>query len=192
VLEIDHVIYFVPARDVVDVTGFTIEPGRVHTGQGTRNVRMVFERNYLELVWIEHPDQVAARGLDFAGRCARPAMACPFGCVLRGVIPPDLRARFAPYGLPDAPGVVLQLLADQRPDAPFIGVFESDDGQVARPARRIAPEYLVHSNGATGIARATFTATGPAPLPELDALRFRAGPPRLDLELGGPAVTWKP
>lgn len=33
-LELDHVIRFVPERDSVDLAGFTVEPGRVHTGRG--------------------------------------------------------------------------------------------------------------------------------------------------------------
>src|SRR6185503_19164356 len=123
-LELDHVIHFVPGKDAADLTGYSPGPGRVHTGQGTRNVRVLFERNYLEVVWVEHPDLVVARGLDFVARCARPATATPFGCVLRGEIPAADRARFVPYELPDAPGVILQLLAEQTADAPFVGVFE--------------------------------------------------------------------
>jgi hypothetical protein len=190
VLEIDHVIFFVPGRDAVDLTGFAVEPGREHTGQGTRNVRVVFEDNYFELAWVEHPEQVVARGLDFVGRCARPATACPFGCVLRGVIPAELRARFVRYELPDAPGVALQMLADQRPHAPFLAVFEHADG--ARPAWRIAPEYLAHANGAKRIVRALFTVPEPPPCPELAALEFRVGAPSLELDLGGIVVTFRP
>src|SRR5690242_18442817 len=105
-----------PSPDV-DLAGFTIGPGRVHTGQGTRNLRVVFDGNYLEIAWVEHPEEVAARGLDFVARCARPATGYPFGCVLRGAIPDALRPRFKPYPLPDAPGVVLQILAHQPVDA---------------------------------------------------------------------------
>src|SRR5262249_46173878 len=139
-LELDHAICFVPARDALALYGFAIEPGRVHTGQGTRNVRVVFDRNYLEVVWIAHPDEVTARGLDFVARCARPATAVPFGCVLRGAIPASARALFRPYELPDAPGFVLQLLAHQPLDAPFVAVFELD--LAARRAHRTDPQYL--------------------------------------------------
>ncbi len=178
-------IRFVPGPEAADLSGFTIEPGRVHTGQGTRNVRVVFDRNYLEIAWIEHPGEVFARGLDFVGRCARPYTAYPFGCVLRGTIPAPDRARFVPYELPDAPGVVLQLLATQPADAPFLAVFEVAAGKDRWPAHRTSPVYLTHPNGATRIVRATFTCPGPPPFHELDDLRFVSGEPRLDLDLGG-------
>lgn len=185
-LEIDHVIYFLPARQ--DVPGFTIGPGRVHTGQGTRNVRIFFERNYLELLWIEKPEEVVQHGLDFIARCARPATACPFGCVLRGTISDAQRGLFRPYPLPDAPQFVLQLLADQPTDAPFLAVFETTDLAGAWPARRGIAGPTTHANGATSIERATFTAGATLPF-ELPELHFERGPARLDLQLGTAAVS---
>jgi hypothetical protein len=177
VLEIDHVIYFVPRREAVDLAGFTIDPGRVHTGQGTRNLRVVFDRNYLELVWIEHPDEVVARGLDFISRCARPASAVPFGLVLRGKLPrPD---GFTSYELPDAPGIFLQLLSPQPADAPFVAVFELDG--LANRLRGAA----AHPCGATRIERALFTAPVAPALPEVAGVSFAIGAPRLELDLGG-------
>jgi len=177
VLEIDHVIYFAPGRDAVDLAGFAIDPGRVHTGQGTRNVRIVFDRNYLEVVWIEHPDEVRARGLDFIGRCARPAIAVPFGLVLRGQLPS--RAGFTSYELPDAPGIFLQLLSPQPTDAPFVAVFEMDDTS----SRRRAAD--AHPCGATRIERAIFTAPVAPAVPDVPCVRFAIGAPGLELDLGG-------
>ena len=185
-------IRFVPAREAVDLTGFTVEPGRVHTGQGTRNVRVLFERSYLEIAWIEHADEVSARGLDFGGRCARPYTAYPFGVVLRGTIPASERVRFVPYPLPDAPGVVLHLLAEQPSDAPFLGVFETPDREARWPARRASPAYLVHPNGATRIARATFWCPAPPPIEDLADVRFASGEARLDLDFGGFASSYAP
>lgn len=180
-LELDHVIQFLPGP-ATELAGFEVAPGRVHTGQGTRNARVVFEASYLELVWIEHPDEVVARGLDFVARCARPA-ACPFGCVLRGQMPEALRPHFRPYELPDAPGLVLQLLEPQPEDAPFVAVFE------AATAGRITPG--AHPNGAARITRVTFAApVRPAVADALGVpeLRFTVGAPRLAIELGDVAL----
>lgn len=188
VLEIDHAICFLPSPSI-DLSQFTVEPGRVHTGQGTRNVRVMFERNYLELIWIEHPGEVLARGLDFVARCARPASACPFGLVVRGAIPPEHRARFAPYELPDAPGVVLQLLTSQPVAAPFLAVFETADLAAMWPGRRVAPGYLEHPCGAMYIRHATFTAREPLPFP-VSGVTCVAGEPRLELELGALTVSY--
>jgi hypothetical protein len=192
VLEIDHVIRFVPGRDAVDLDGFTVEPGRAHTGQGTRNVRVMFDRNYLEILWVEYPGEVVARGLDFLGRCTRPYTAQPFGCVLRGTMPAALRARFVPYELPDSPGTVLQLLAEQPAAAPFLAVFETDDREAMWASRRAAAPYLIHPNGARRIVHATFTCPAPPPIDELPDLRFASGAPRLDLDLDGLRRSYTP
>jgi hypothetical protein len=191
VLELDHVIRFVPEGDAAYVAGFTPGPGRVHTGQGTRNMRVMFDRNYLEVAWIEKAEEVAARGLDFAGRCARPATAVPFGCVLRGAIAEAERALFVPYELPDAPGVVLQLWAQQTADAPFVAVFEVADCAARWPSRHVGPALAAHPNGATRIVRATLSAPVVPPIAAAD-VRFVAGPPRLELDLGGVEVAYVP
>lgn len=191
-LELDHVICFVADRAEVPLRGFIVDDGRVHTGQGTRNVRVAFERNYLEVAWVEVPADVIARGLDFVARCARPARACPFGCVLRGTIAEAARARFVAYPLPDAPGMVLQLLANQPPEAPFIAVFEADDLEAMWPQRRMSSARIAHPNGATRIAhpngatrivRATITAAARPALDDVADVRFAVGAPRLALEL---------
>jgi hypothetical protein len=186
------VLCFVPTRDAVYLTDSTVEPGRVHTGQGTRNVRVAFERNYLEIVWIEHADEVSARGLDFRERCVRPSMAYPFGLVLRGTIPPSERARFVPYPLPDAPGMVLQFLAEQRPDAPFLAVFDTADREARWPARLVSPAHLAHPNGATRIARATFWCPAPPPFEDLPDVRFASGEVRLDVDFGSLEASYLP
>jgi Glyoxalase-like domain len=182
-LELDHVICFVPDRAELALPGFVVDDGRVHTGQGTRNVRVAFERNYLEVAWIEVAADVVARGLDFVARCARPTAACPFGCVLRGTIPDAARGRFVAYPLPDAPGMVLQLLAAQPPEAPFVAVFEATELEAMWPQRRMPSARITHPNGATRILRATITAAARPALDDLADVQFAIGAPRLALEL---------
>jgi hypothetical protein len=192
VLELDHVIHFVPSEDAADLTGYSPGPGRVHTGQGTRNMRVLFERNYLEVVWVEDPDEVGARGLDFVARCARPATATPFGCVLRGEIAAADRARFAPYELPDAPGVILQILAEQTAGAPFVAVFEVADREARWPLRQFGPDLPGHPCGATRIVRAKITAPELPPITDVADVSFALGEPRLHLDLGTTATTRLP
>jgi hypothetical protein len=84
--------------------------------------------------------------------------------------------------------MVLQLLADQPPAAPFIAVFETPDPGAMWQTRRPAPEYLTHPNGATRIVRAMFRGPATAPLEDLPEVGFAAGDPRLELDLGG--VAW--
>jgi hypothetical protein len=189
-VEIDHVLWFVPELAAVApaLTGFTLDPGRRHVGQGTVNRRVMFARNYLELLWIDEPAEVAARGLGFEPRCAWAPGACPFGVVLRGEVPASARAAFTRYAVPGAAGMSLLLLTATlaAPRLPFVAVFEARPADLAaqHPAARLPPAALRHASGATSIVRATFT----APLvPDLDAggeVRFVAGAaPRLDLVL---------
>jgi hypothetical protein len=192
VLELDHVIHFVPDEEAADLTGYTPGPSRVHTGQGTRNVRVLFERNYLEVIWVENPDEVAARGLDFLARCARPATATPFGCVLRGEIAAADRARFTPYELPDAPGVILHILAEQTTAAPFIAVFEVADREARWPLRHFGPDLPSHPCGATQIVRAKIAAPELPPITGVADVSFAVGEPRLHLDLGTTATTRLP
>ena len=191
-LELDHVIHFVPGEDAADLTGFAQGPGRVHTGQGTRNVRVLFERNYLEVAWVEHPDEVAARGLDFVARCARPATATPFGCVLRGQIPERDRALFVPCELPDAPGVVLHLLAAQTPGAPFVAVFVVDDCEARWPSRHVGSDLPLHPCGATQLVRVKIAAPELPPISQVADVAFALGAPRLHLDMGTTAATREP
>ena len=59
-LELDHVMVFVPDPDAIEpgwFPGCRFEPGQRHTGQGTRNRRVVFPRTFIELVWIDDGEE---------------------------------------------------------------------------------------------------------------------------------------
>ncbi len=197
-LELDHVIVFVPGPDAVEPAWFpgcTVEPGQRHTGQGTRNRRVVFPRTYVELLWIDDPEAHAPTGLRYGPRCAREAGACPFGVVLRGRIPESARGRFVDYVVPGGgPSLLLLRAALERPELPFVAVGEAADEDLpARwPAHRFDPAFLHHPGGARGIRRATLHSRA---LPDLGALRprdvaFAPGPPGLRLEVDGVGGPW--
>jgi hypothetical protein len=190
-LELDHVILFGRGVDdaPLEVAGFTLEPGRRHLGQGTRNRRICFARNYLEILWIEDLAEVVNRGLDFEGRCAGAPGACRVGVVLRGRLPDDVRDRVVPYELPDAPGVWLQLVAGPVA-APFVAVFETDDLAAMHPARRIDASFLEHPCSATGIERVAISAAGRPAIDDvaLAGVTFTVGAPAVELDLGAGVV----
>ncbi len=195
--ELDHVIVFVPGPDAIEPAWFpgcTVEPGQRHTGQGTRNRRVVFPRTYVELLWIDDPAVHAHTGLGFGPRCARAAGARPFGVVLRGPVAEPDRGRFTPYVVPGGGPALLLLRAPlDRPELPFVAVGEAADDLSARwPVHRTDPAFLRHPGGARGIRRATLHS---AALPDLGALRprdvaFASGPPGLRLEVDGVGEPW--
>ena len=179
-VELDHVIVFLPgpaAADPYRFPGGVPDPGRRHTGQGTRNRRVLYARSYVELLWVDDGAEHDRTGLGFAPRCARPPRACPVGVVLRGPVPDEERERYVGYTVPaGGPRLLLLRAALERPDLPFVAVFET--AGVAPPPRPADAEDVV-----------TATLRSPA-VPDLGALRprdvvFEAGDPQLRLAVDG-------
>jgi hypothetical protein len=175
VLHLDHLIVFRRAPAATDVAGLLLDPGLRHTGQGTRNRRIVFPDAYLELLWIDDPAAARASGLRFAERCS--GAACPFGVVLRGRLPD--RTGFVDYTVPDGP----TLLVRDDPTAPFLAVHETDDPDRLRPVRRMGPEWINHG---TALEHAEITC---ATHPEIvvPGVSFQTGEPLMTVTLTGRA-----
>jgi hypothetical protein len=182
-MELDHVIVFVTGPETVAslFPGFVLDQGMRHTGQGTRNRRVLFSRNYVEILWIDDPDQERRSGLGFAPRC-EPDAPCPFGVVLRGAVGEPDRARFVPYQVPaGGPALLLLEAARHDPNQPFVAVREGSGASRAL-------EVPQHPSGALAIRRASLRSpTGP----DLGAaapgdVRFESGPARLRLDWDGP------
>jgi hypothetical protein len=172
VLELDHLIVFLPGPDAVDGHGLLLDDGTRHAGQGTRNRRIVFADSYLELLWVESPAEARASGVHFAERCA--ARWCPFGVVAR--TRSFGRPGFAEYAVPDGP--VLQVLDEPR--LPFLAVHTTDDLDAQRPARRM-PARVNAGTAITGVR----LACAEAPDVEVAGVRFEPGEPELRIDLAG-------
>lgn len=172
-LELDHLIVFLPGPPESPPPGLELEAGTRHTGQGTRNRRIVFADAYVELLWIDEPDAERASGLGFAARCA--LRAYPFGTVLRGTRPPG---RFRDYTVPGGPTLALH---EGTPEMPFVGVFGMSDDEMAAREPRPVP---VHPNGATGIGEVTL-AGAVAPPFDLPGVAVTPGAATLRVRLAG-------
>jgi hypothetical protein len=175
VLELDHLMVFLPGPEGVDGQGLVLDEGTRHVGQGTRNRRIVFPDSYVELLWVDSPAEAMASGLRFAERCA--GEWCPFGVVVR------TRSFEMPgsvgYRVPDGP--TLQVLDDPR--LPFLAVHRTDDLDAQRPARRM-PRWV---NGDTAIAGARLACGPGVPDVEVPGVSFVAGGPELRVDLVGRA-----
>jgi hypothetical protein len=182
-MELDHAIVFVTGPEAVAplFPGFVLEPGIRHAGQGTRNRRILFRSNYVEVVWIDEPDEQRRSGPGGALRYA-PGAPCPFGVVLRGTVDEPDRKRYVPYRVPGGgPALLLLEAALRDPSQPFVAVRE--DGGAPR-----WPEIPQHPSGARAIRRALFRSPT---VPDLGAaspcdVRFELGRARLRLEWDGP------
>jgi hypothetical protein len=187
-VELDHVIVFVAGPEAVAplLPGFVLDPGIRHGGQGTRNRRVFFPRNYVEILWVEDAEARRGSGLGGAARWA-PGAPCPFGVVLRGMVGEPDRERYVPYQVPSGgPALLLLGSALDDPRQPFVAVRE--DGGAPR-----RPDIPQHPSGARGIQRALLRSPT---VPDLGAaslrrVRFELGRARLRLEWNGPAAPWE-
>jgi hypothetical protein len=170
---LDHLIVFLPGP-VTAVAGLVLDPGTRHLGQGTRNRRILFPDDFIELLWVDVPADARASGLRFVERCT--GDGCPFGIVLRGRLPD--RSGFVDYSVPDGP----TLLVRDDPATPFLAVNETDDPDLLRPAHR-APEWV---NAGTALERAEIRCPV-HPDVEVPGVSFTTGEPRLTVTLAGRA-----
>src|SRR5215218_9305429 len=165
-LELDHVLCMVDPADAwvqrLTAGRWTMDAGTSHPGQGTRNRRLVWAEQYLELVWIE--DRAEARTnplrLDRRADWAHTG-ASPFGFGLRGQPAPEQEAAFwlyADLGF----RVWVHRDNERRPDRPLVFVLDL-------PPRRAAG----HAGNAESLLRIDHHGPAPADLPP------HAGPPVL-------------
>jgi hypothetical protein len=185
-LAIDHLFCFVdPAADWAERArraGFAMDDGIEHVGQGTRNRRIWFPDQYLELVWLSSRADAEQNPLRLDRRADwRANGGCPFGIGLRGQLSAEQRAEFWAYHPPYAPEATIWIHRENadRLNAPFVFAMEATAEAIERylPRNRLAatPAVLAHAR--------------PATLRGVE-LRLRATPPQLVLADVTPLVTW--
>jgi hypothetical protein len=94
-VELDHLFVCVsaggPEAERLAELGLTEGPPNRHSGQGTACRRFFFANAYLELVWVDSPEEVqgeVARPLHLVERWSgRGTQTCPFGVILRPSAP---------------------------------------------------------------------------------------------------------
>ena len=99
---VDHVFVFVernaPEADALRSAGFFVAPDTSHhTGQGTASICVMLRNAYVELIWVEVPEDFATVGFGMPER-QMAARGSPFGVGLRrGGDGADLPFETAPY-----------------------------------------------------------------------------------------------
>ncbi len=127
-LELDHVFCLVDDLDQaasrVQSAGWVLDAGSVHAGQGTRNRRLVWREQYLELLWVA--DALEARAnplrLDRRGDWSTTG-ASPFGFGLRGELPDRCRGDYWLYE-ELGPRIWVHHDNEQAPERPLVFVLE--------------------------------------------------------------------
>lgn len=101
-LEIDHLFQVVASEEeayrLATATGFRIFPKRVHEGQGTSAIFLMFEQNYFEYIWVSNEVESRQNEVQFYLRNeAVKNGGSPFGIALRGAIPDELETQFTEH-----------------------------------------------------------------------------------------------
>ena len=139
-LELDHAFCIVrepgQAARRLEADGWLLDDGQTHHGQGTRNRRLVWAEQFLELVWLTDPAEAAANPLHLDRRAEWTTTgASPFGLGFRGQIDPADSNEFWLY---DALGPRIWIHRDNErfPQRPLIFVLEMAAEEMKQRRRR--------------------------------------------------------
>jgi hypothetical protein len=137
-LALDHVFCLVPpdgdwaAR--LTNAGWALDAGTAHEAQGTRNRRLVFARQYLELVWVEDTRTARRNPLRLDRRAEWAATGTsPFGIGLVGQLPEEQRADFWAYDAFAPMRVWVHHDNERAPERPLVFVLDFDGPAPGRP-----------------------------------------------------------
>lgn len=156
----------------VENAGWTLDRGSVHSGQGTRNRRLVWPEGYLELVGITDRREASANRMRMDRRADWPSTgASPFGFGLRGEIAVADRGD---YWLYEDLGIRIWVHRDNEhaPGRPLVFVLEMDEAHLVQRRARL--------RGADPGAQLRA---------QLEAINVQAGSPARLPAFAGPRVT---
>jgi len=173
-VELDHVCFYVsrgaPEADCLAALGLTEGRPNQHPGQGTACRRFFFANAYLELLWVENPEEAqseVARPLWLWERWSRRgAEACPFGVVLRPArqgaqVPPFPAREHRPPYLPQPLALHVGLNAAQV-EEPLLLYFPLWRRPDSLPAQNRQP--LEHGAGLRELTALRIFGPWPTPL----------------------------
>lgn len=191
VLELDHVFCVVDDLDGaagrLQSDGWALDAGSVHPGQGTRNRRLVWAEQYLELLHVGNLAEARANRLRLDRRAEWSSTgASPFGFGLRGGLPEVSQKDFWLY---EDLGLRIWVHRDNEraPERPLVFVLETAGAELEK--RRARSRALQRGRSAV-LREVRVRGPSPALLPSYLGPRIVnvQGPHHLELVVGdGPA-----
>jgi hypothetical protein len=186
-LELDHIVCMVDDLDqpsrVLERDGWVLDAGTVHVGQGTRNRRLAWPDQHLELLCVTDEPEARFSTLRLDRRARWSATgASPFGVGFRGVLAPPEQDDFWLYEEGSA-RIWVHRDNERAPERPLLFVLEaSGEAMERRRPRSGPPALLAHRHGGT-LAEVRVIGPAPALLPPYTGppIIQSAGPPKLVL-----------
>lgn len=156
-LEIDHVFCFcnptLPEVNILEENGFILSSGKIHHGQGTANRALIFESNYLELIFLNSEAEALTNPLKMHLRANHKATsASPFGIALRGELSQEDSLHFWDYSPPYNPSRIIKMhkYSEERPEFPLLFIMPTV-GASTNPIK--FKDFKPHRSGSSSITK---------------------------------------
>lgn len=156
-LEIDHVFCFcdptLPEVKILEENGFILSSGKIHQGQGTANRAVVFESNFLELIYLKSEAEALTNPLKMHLRADHKTTgASPFGIALRGELSQEDLSQFWDYSPPYNPSRIIKMhkYSKEHPEFPLLFVMPTVAGST-NPIR--FKDFQPHKSGSSSITK---------------------------------------
>ena len=189
-LELDHVLCMVDDLDraaaELEANGWLLDRGTVHTGEGTRNRRLLWPDQHLELLCVVDEREAHASSLGFARRAHwQTSGASPFGVGFRGQLSAADRDDF---WLHEEHGTRIWMHRDNEraPQRPLVFVVEAPESGMQRRRPLASHAELLAGWDGPLLREVRVSASSPSRLPVHRGPQVlqSPGPPRLELVVG--------
>ncbi len=189
-LELDHAFCMVPPHGDwaarLAAAGWVLDEGSAHRGQGTRNRRLAWSEQYLELLWVEGRAEAERNPLGLHRRADwAHSGASPFGFGFRGRLSESQRTDYWLYeGLPIR--VWIHSTNESAPERPLVFVLEVTEDDVAAPIPRAPAQQRRTHRPSHAMTALHHTGPATAALPPYlgPPVHYASGAHRLEVVVG--------
>lgn len=199
-LELDHIFCFcapeLPEATRAEAVGLRVNEGRRHENQGTANRSILFEKNYLEFIYLTSMEEAEGNPLKLHRRANwNSTGVSPFGIALRGTIGEQEKLNFWEYRPSYLPSGVILILKENGAKGPLIFLMpprgESNSALYPSQWPGIDRSLLSHPIGAKNIVSVKLNGPDyvwPLMSPVPNVVFANAREPHMEIALDGRAA----
>jgi len=190
-LEFDHVFCMVTpdgeAARLLERNGWLLDAGTAHAGQGTRNRRLWWPEQFLELLWVADSDEARSNQLRLDVRADWVSSgASPFGIALRGSLPENRARDFWPYD-ELGPRIWVHQDNERAPQRPLVFILEAAPNKLVRHRADARPREMPAQRQPGALQRLRLSGPEPGQVPAYQGppIEQLAGAPHLHVVASG-------